>query len=115
LSDPIDELRKRVQDKIARLQGTPASSGSQTKVLGELLDAALATSGRSRADFARHLRMEPVLADAILDGLLPAPEIDDETLVDMARFVNLEPNLLRLALGRSVTPAPDEGNASKHA
>jgi hypothetical protein len=52
--------------------------------------------------------VEQELADAILDGLLPVSEIDDEFLAEIARAVGHEPNILRAVVGRTPTRAQSE-------
>jgi hypothetical protein len=48
--------------------------------------------------------MEDDLADALLDGELPESVISDQTLIEIARVINYDANLLRLMLGRPITP-----------
>jgi len=49
------------------------------------------------------------LADAILSGLLPAAELNNETLAEIASIINHEVNVLKIILGRKI----DSGKASR--
>jgi len=44
--------------------------------------------------------IKPELAAAILDGLLPELEIEDDFMVEIAEVVQHEPNALRVMMGR---------------
>jgi hypothetical protein len=49
----------------------------------------------SDAEFATRLNLEPELADAILEGILPQAEMDDELLAEIAGLLNYELGVLR--------------------
>jgi hypothetical protein len=81
------------------------AAGQPAVRFGVFLDECVTNLGLSRAEFARQLGIEPELADAILDGLLPESEIGDELLVEIASVVRYEPDLFRIMLERSIEPA----------
>lgn len=91
----IEKLRRAEQHE----QG-----GNQGRVLGAFIDAALTNTSRTRLDLAKQLRMDNELVDALLDGVLPNAEFDDQTLTEIAQAIDYEPNVLRLVLGRMITP-----------
>lgn len=105
--NPNDKLKAALWAEHKKLPANPGLAGSQMPVLGAFLTAALGRTKLSVADLARELHMETTLVSGILDGLLPESELDDETLVDFARVLELEPNLLRAMLMRKVDRASD--------
>jgi hypothetical protein len=112
MTDSFKKLQKIVFSELEKQKARPAV-GQQTASaarLGIFLDECLVNLGCSRAEFAQQLGIERELADAILDGLLPESEIDDELLVEIATVVRYEPNLFRVMLGRSVKPTLDGEN-----
>jgi len=111
MPDSFDKLRKAVMTELARQRKAgPSDTPSRAKLLGDFLQACISNLKLSRADFAKKLDIERALADAILDGLLPDSEIDDDFLRDIAQAVEYEPNLLRVMLGRAITPSVREDN-----
>ena len=72
---------------------------SRTQYFGIFLQHSLKHAGVSRQAFARNLGLEPGTVDALLAGAIPAGHISDEVLVAIALQVNLDPKILRLALG----------------
>jgi hypothetical protein len=109
MPNPISSLRKLRKNVLAELDRLSSDQEAQrgsrySPALGPFLLASLANLGLSRADFARSLDMEQELADAILDGILPEPEIGDELLVEISRVVKHDPNVLRLTMGRPLKP-----------
>lgn len=97
---PSDKLRQRVLEELQRQKRRAAPPHDRPRLLGAFLEACLNNRGRTPADFARALDIEQELADAILEGILPESELDDEFLVEIARAVDYEPNVLRAMLGR---------------
>ncbi len=98
-----DSLRKVVLDEVKKQPAVRPQRKKQTnraRVLGMFVDECLKNRNISRDQFAKKLDMERELADAILDGLLPASELDNETLTEIATLINYEPNVLRIILGR---------------
>ncbi|MBZ0276900.1 MAG: hypothetical protein K8I60_12190 [Anaerolineae bacterium] len=86
-------------------ESPPIESGDAayiSKRFASFLQMALMNINILRDDFARELDMEPELANAILDGTFPVSEINDELLVEIARAIGYEPNLLRIMLNRPV-------------
>ena len=117
MADSFDKLRKRVMAELKKQQTRPdenLAAAERMKRFGAFVEACLSNSVRSRADFAKQLDLEPELADAILDGLLPESEIDDVLLADIAQVIQYEPNVLRVMLGRSPHPARDDQPSRKH-
>jgi hypothetical protein len=110
-------MRQIIRAEIEKQQQRPPkpTSPERARMLGAFLQACLTNQGRSSADFARALDADQELADAILEGLLPASQMDDELLVEIARAVEYEPNVLRAMLGRAVTPAESDNPAFRSA
>ena len=105
---PSDKLRQAVLAETEKQKKRAATNPDYARLLGTFLDACLTNLGRTRADFARALDIEPELADAVLDGLLPISEIDDGFLAEIAGAVGYEPNVLRALVGRAVVPSRRE-------
>ncbi len=112
MPDSFDKLRRAVFAELRKQQarGDLQARTERAKHFGAFVDACLVNLGRSRADLAKALDIERELADAVLDGLLPESEIDDEFLIEIARVIQYEPNLLRIMLGREVNPTLREDN-----
>lgn len=72
---------------------------TRSQYFGLFLQRSLKRSGVSRQQFARNLRLEPATVDALLGGAVPAGHISDDLLVAIALQVDLDPEVLRLALG----------------
>jgi len=111
-SDDAERIRLAIKAEIEQEQHRPAarSAADYAGLLAAFLRGALDNLGRSPADFARALDIDQELADGILDGLLPVSQIEDEFLVEIARAVGHQPNVLRVMLGRGITPARSEEN-----
>lgn len=109
MADSFKPLKQFVRQQVRRQQAlnTTRPKVTPARLLGMFLETALANRGRSRRYFARALDIEAELAEAILEGTLPASEIDDAFLVEIAQVVKHEPNTLRLFLGREIVPAAD--------
>jgi hypothetical protein len=100
-----DSLRKAVADEVKKQQPTHLQNEKRTsraRVLGLFIDECLKNRNISRDQFAKKLDMERELADAVLNGLLPASELNNETLAEIAAVIGHEPNVLRIILGRKV-------------
>jgi hypothetical protein len=104
MNDSFDRLRQRVLDELQKQQGQPATPVDRAEFFGAFVSACLTNLGYSRAYFANVLEIEPELADAILDGVLPESEIDEGFIVEIARIIRYEPVLLRVILGRGTMP-----------
>jgi hypothetical protein len=113
MTETLDGLRKNVvrQVRQQRQIAEQKASLSPAKLLGGLIEASLSHLNLSREQFARELDIEPALADALLAGFLPASEIDDDFLVDIATVIGHEPNTLRIVLGRGIAPTVDPDDA----
>jgi hypothetical protein len=105
MTNPQDKLRKAVFAELEAQRQRPPKpySPHREKLLGDFLRACLSNLKRSSTDFARALDIEQELADAILEGLLPVSEIDDEFLAEIAAAVDYEPGVLRALVGRTVS------------
>jgi hypothetical protein len=110
MTDPrsSEKMRQFIRAETEKQRRAAYVPSEYARLLGAFLQACLSNLGRSRADFANDLGIEQELADGILDGLLPVSDIDDDFLAEIARAVGHEPNILRVMLGRSVTPAQSE-------
>ena len=105
MTDSFDKLRQKVLDELQKQRGQPGTPIDHARFFGAFVTACLTNLGYSRAYFANELDIEPELADAVLDGLLPESEIDDDFVAEIARIIRYEPNLLRVILGRGTTPS----------
>lgn len=106
MADTFDTLTNNVLGKV-RQQRERAQGFEKARpptLLGALIGAALKSRKMSTEAFAAKLGVEKELAEAILDGDLPASEVDDGLLEDVAGIIEHEPNELRLLLGRAITP-----------
>ncbi len=110
MTDPrsSEKTRQLIRAETEKQRQAAHTPSEYAGLLGAFLRACLSNLGRSPADFAKDLGVEQELADAILDGLLPVSEIDDEFLVEIARAVSHEPNILRVMVGRTARPAQSE-------
>lgn len=72
---------------------------TRTQYFGMFLQRSLKHVEVSRQDFARNLGLELSTVDSLLEGTIPAGHISDELLVAIALQINLDPHVLRLALG----------------
>jgi len=73
-------------------------------LLGDFLDARLANMGWSVDDLAQKMGCESEYVQDIVSGALPESELSDELIGEVAHAVNYEPNVLRIMLGREITP-----------
>ena len=105
MADSFDQLRQKVLKELQKQRGQPDTPIDRAKFFGAFVAACLTNLGYSRAYFANALDIEPELADAVLDGLLPESEIDDDFVVEVARVIRYEPSLLRVILGRGAAPS----------
>ncbi|HLU08675.1 MAG TPA: hypothetical protein VK003_03355 [Oceanobacillus sp.] len=115
MSNAFEKLRKQVLTEVQKERARQQSGEiDRAQLLGTFLQACLGNLGYSRDDFAQKLDVEPEFADALLEGLLPASEINDSLLEDIASAIDYEPNLLKILLGRtvstSVSPSANAAN-----
>jgi hypothetical protein len=117
MSNAFEKLRKQVLAEVQKERAAKQETEiDRAQLLGTFLQACLDNLGYSRTDFASRLDVEPEFADALLDGLLPASEINDGLLQEIATAVDYEPNLLKILLGRQIpasTPSYDASAAKK--
>ena len=119
MSNPFDKLHRRVLEEVERQRQNPQapSDPSRARMFGLFLQESLRNLGYSPSDFAQALDVEPELADAILDGILPSSEIDDAFLADIAHALNYDPNTLKIILNPNPVPLPEttDSNAPSYA
>jgi len=95
-----------VRERAEQTRPTFVKINNGPKVLGQYLQKCLKNLEMSRVAFAQSLDMETELADAILDGVLPASELHSELLEELAEAVGCEYDRLAQALKSNVeTPA----------
>lgn len=117
-SESSDKTHKLILKELERQRQRSATHtpAEHARLLGAFLQACLTNLERSAADFARALDIDQELADAILEGYFPASEIDDEFLAEIAQAVEHEPNILRVMLGRAITPTREaDGEEARRA
>lgn len=109
MAETLDALRKTVVAEVRKKRQLTEHQArrSPATLLGLFIEASLNSSKLSHDQFAAELDIEPALADALLTGFLPASEIDDDFLLDIAAVIGHEPNTLRIILGRAFSPTYD--------
>jgi len=112
MAETLDSLRKLVVAEVRKKRQFVEAQGKRNpaRMLGAFLEASLNNLKMSREQFAHELDIEPILADGLLNGFLPASEIDDDFLVDIATVIGHEPNTLRIILGRVIVPTLDRND-----
>lgn len=88
----LDAVRKHAAQ--INVQQPQTSYGVQA--LGEYIQDCLQKRGMGRVAFAQALDMEIELADAILEGLLPASELHTQLLQELATVLNCDFHRLEL-------------------
>ena len=114
MAETLDALRKMVVGQVRKKREFAEGQAKQdpAKMLGMFIEASLVNLKMSPQQFARELDIEPILADALITGFLPASEIDDDFLVDIAAVIGHEPNTLRILLRRVIVPTYDQSGDS---
>jgi hypothetical protein len=109
MAESLDALRKMVIGEVRKKREILEAQNRRNPArgLGEFIETTLNNLKMSREQFAQELDIEPLLADGLLNGFLPASEIDDDFLVDIATVIGHEPNTLRIFLGRGIVPTVD--------
>ena len=109
MAETLDTLRKMVVAEVRKRREIAENEAqhSPAKMLGMFIEANLVNLRMSPQQFAKELDIEPILADALITGFLPASEIDDDFLVDIAAVIGHEPNTLRILLRRVIVPTYD--------
>jgi hypothetical protein len=112
MAETLDSLRKMVVTEVRkkREQTELQAKRETAKMLGTFIETSLVNLKMSPQQFAKDLDIEPMLADALITGFLPASEIDDDFLMDIATVIGHEANTLRLILGRGILPTVDMGD-----
>ena len=112
MAETLDALRKNVVAEVRKKREIAENQAkhSPAKMLGMFIEANLANLKMSPQQFAKELDIEPILADAVITGFLPASEIDDDFLVDIAAVIGHEPNTLRILLRRVIVPTFDRSD-----
>lgn len=112
MTDNHSKLEQRILAEIQALQ-KPVSritDPKRTTILGAYLEAALKNQGISKKRFAKAIGSDEELVNALLEGLLPESEIDDDWIVMVAGAVDTQPNILRIILGRTIASTPDDNS-----
>jgi hypothetical protein len=112
MTDSLDSLRKAVVTEVRKKRRSAEQQVKHepAKMVGAFIEACLVGLKISREQFALELDIEPLLADALLSGLIPASELDDDFLVEIAAVIAHEPNTLRIFLGRAIEPTNDRSD-----
>jgi hypothetical protein len=110
MAETLDSLRKMVVAEVRKKRQAVEAQAKikPAKMLGLFIEASLSNAKLSRDQFAAELDIETPLADALLTGFLPASEIDDDFLADIAAVIGHEVNTLRIILGRVIVPTYDD-------
>ena len=105
MTENNSKLQQRLLNEIQQLQKRipPTSDSSHATILGAFLEATLRNQGIPKERFAAIIDAEEELVDALLEGLIPEDEIDDDLIVMMATAADTQPNILRILLGRTIT------------
>jgi hypothetical protein len=112
MAETFDTLRKSVVAEVRKQRELAEKRAAidPAKSLGMFIEASLVSSKMSAQQFAKEMDIEPILAEALLTGFLPASEIDDDFLVDIATVIGHEPNTLRILLKRAIVPTYDRSD-----
>jgi hypothetical protein len=115
MAESLDALRKSVVAQVRKQREFAEAQARHepAKALGMFIEASLVSLKMSPGQFARELDIEPILADALISGFLPASEIDDDFVVDIAAVIGHEPNTLRILLKRAIVPTHDQSDDSE--
>ncbi len=115
MAETLDALRKAVVAQVRKQRELTETQAKHdpAKALGMFIEASLVSLKMSPGQFARELDIEPILADALITGFLPASEIDDDFVVDIATVIGHEPNTLRILLKRAIVPTDDRSDDSE--
>jgi hypothetical protein len=116
MSNPFDKLSRQVLDEVARQRQTSPDRlpESKARVFGLFLQECLRNLGYTRAEFAQALDLEPDLADAILEGILPASELDSALLEAIGHLVNYEARTLSILLHSSPASLRSNSQTDSH-
>lgn len=94
-----EKTRQAILRKLAEQRAAAGSSAEHeakaARRFGSFLADLCQQKGWTASDLAHRLDIEPALAEAILDGVLPRSEIDDDFLLDIARVMDCPIETLR--------------------
>jgi hypothetical protein len=112
MTDKPSKLEQRILAEIDQLkrQPVPPVDFKPTRVLGAFLAAALSNQSIPKERFAAKLGVDQELVDGLLEGIIPAVEIDDEWLAEIAQAIDTPANTLRVILGRTIEPTRDDSD-----
>ena len=110
MTDKPSKLEQRIFAEIDQLKQKPVPpvDFKPTRILGALIEAALSNQGISKAHFAAEIDAEEELVEGLLEGIIPAGEIEDDWLVTIAQAIDTPANTLRVTLGRAIVPTDDD-------
>src|SRR5258706_4004985 len=102
--DKFSKLDQHILTEIDQLKKEPVPpvDCKPTRILGAFIEAALTNQSISKERFAAKMDVEEELVDGLLEGIIPAGEIDDEWLVTIAQVIDTPVNTLRVILGRAI-------------
>lgn len=96
-----DKIRRALKQKLGDQRNRTNAlreDASATKRLGHFLSEICREKGWSAHDLALKLDIEEALVDAILSGILPRSQIDDDFLIDISQVVGCDFNALKQVL-----------------
>ncbi len=107
-------LRSQVLAAVAARAGQPSAPDNtlRARLFGRFVQTCLLHREIPREAFAQMLELDPEVADALLEGTLPASEIDDTLLRDIARVIKRRPQTLRALLD---APTPQKKRRARRA
>ncbi len=98
--DAFDRLQKTILTAVRHTPPHPSTPG-KARAFGLFVDECRKNRKLTRPAFAAALDMEPELANAILDGLLPESELNDDLLAEIAAVIGYQVGDLQMLLGRA--------------
>ncbi|MEZ4667840.1 MAG: hypothetical protein R3E39_07995 [Anaerolineae bacterium] len=101
----------QAMDKILHDVRLEKSHPSNEVRFGHYLRTALAQASIELSQLASLLGIDDELVDAILDGVLPASELDDQLLQAVADALQEDVSVLHIFLGRTVSAESSGTNA----
>jgi hypothetical protein len=112
MTEKFDKLRATVLQQLKQQPAQDALTSNEliqrSKRFAAYVTACLAKMGISHLEFAQRLDIDVELANGVLDSLLPASEIDEGLIVEIAALLQRPPNVLRALLGRTLHVDQDE-------
>lgn len=109
------KLRQMVHQALKKeRQASETQNDSQkARRFGLFLQASLGNLGISHEEMARRLALDPDLAQALLYGMLPSAEIDDDLIREIASLLQHPVPTLGLLLGREIPEANETGHEAR--